>query len=164
MTTYEPTAVLVSDNLRAIGLNIQMKFVDNDLMDTLTQSNSTQMNIAFSHGPVYITNTTDYAVYSNACNYYLYYLYNGTSGEEPNDIYKTWYNDYLYKCTQVGSDEIAAAHAEQLQYFKDNLLYIMPVQNISQPSAISNRLMNFPSEGGYNLDDCRASEDVWVAY
>lgn len=164
MTTFEPTAVLVQDYFSAIGLNIQMKYVDNDLMDTLRQANDLMISIAFSHGPVYITNTTDYAVYNNACNYYLYWLYNGASGEEPNEIFDTWYNEYLQKCTQVGAEDIAAAHAEQIQYFKDNLLYIMPVENISQPSAISNRLMNFPSEGGYNLDDCRASEDVWIAY
>ncbi|MGI6238537.1 MAG: ABC transporter substrate-binding protein [Christensenellales bacterium] len=164
MTTYEPTAVLVADYLRAAGLNIQMKFVDNDLMDTLQQANDLQMSIQFSHGPVYITNTVDFAVYKNACNYYLYDLYNGASGEEPNEIFAAWYDEYLYRCMQVAADDIADAHAAQIEYYKDNLLYVMPVQNISQPSAISNRLVNFPSEGGYNLDACRANEDVWVAY
>lgn len=164
MTTYEPTAVLVADNLRAIGLNIQMKYVDNDLMDTLQYANDLQMSIQFSHGPVYVSDTDDYAVYKNACQYYYYNLYNGDSGEEPNEIFQAWYDDYLFMCMQVSSDEIVSSHEAQIQYFQDNLLYIMPVQNISQPSAISNRLRNFPSEGGYNLDDCRASEDVWVAY
>lgn len=163
MTTYEPTATLVHQYYRAIGLNIKMKYVDNDLMDTLQQANDLQMSIQFSHGPVYPV-FDDYAMWKNCCNYYLYYIYNGASGEPYNDIFEAWFNEYLYKCTAVGADEVAAAHAEQIEFFRDNLLYIMPVQNISQPSAISNRLRNFPSEGGYNLDACRASEDVWIAY
>jgi len=38
----------------------------------------------------------------------------------------------------------------------------MPVQNISQPCAVSNRIMNFPTEGGYNIDNARGGEDLWI--
>ena len=161
MTTYEPTAVLVAEYLREVGLNIQMKFVDNDLMDTLDAANDLQMSICFSHGPVY-PNFDDYALGKNARNYYNYYLYNGESGEAYNDVFAEWYGTHLYSASSVGSDEIATVHEAQVQFFKDNLLYIMPVQDIAQPSAVSNRLMNFPTEGGYNIDDCRASEVCWI--
>ena len=162
MTTYEPTAVLVAEYLRAVGLNIQMKFVDNDLMDTLQYANDLQMSINFSHGPVYIQNTTDYQPYKLAANYYIYWLNNGTAGEEPSELLADWFDNYSQSVYSVGADEIADTHAAQRKFWKDNLLAIMPVQEISQPVAVANRIMNFPSEGGYALDDCRGSEDLWI--
>ena len=163
MTTYEPTAVLVAEYLRAVGLNIQMKFVDNDLMDTLKQANDVQMCITFSHGPVY-PEYIDYAVQANACKYYDYYNMRGEAGESYEDcpVMKAWYDEYLYNATKVGTDDLAAAHEAQVKFFKDNLIYIMPVQNISQPCAVSNRIMNFPTEGGYNIDNARGGEDLWI--
>ena len=162
MTTYEPTAVLVAEYLRAVGLNIKMKFVDNDLMDTLQYANDLQMSINFSHGPVYIQSTADYQAYKMAANYYYYWLNQGSTGEEPNELLGTWFNDYLYSCYGVAAEEIDATHQKQIQFLKDNLLAIMPVQDIVQPCAVANRIMNFPTEGGYNLDDCRAGEDLWI--
>ena len=162
MTTYEPTAVLVAEYLRAIGLNIQMKFVDNDLMDTMRQANEVQMGIAFSHGPEYAQNTTDFSPYLMAANNYIYWLNNGEAGEEGDPVITTWFSDYLQSCFQCSAEEIPAKHAAMIQYAKDNLLAIYPVQDISQPVAVGNRIMNFPTEGGYALDNCRASEDLWI--
>lgn len=162
MVTYEPTATLIADDLRAVGLNIKMKFVDNDLMDTLSNANEIQMAIQFSHGPVYIQNTTDYALTKNANAYYYYYIYDGTQGEQPNEIFQTWYDDYLWSVTRAPGEEAAEVHAAQKAYFKENLLYYTPCLDITQPSLVSKRLRNFPTEGGYNLDNCHASEVCWI--
>ena len=162
MVTYEPTAILVADDLRAVGLNIKMKFTDNDQMDNLTNANALQMSIQFSHGPVYIQNTTDYAYNKNARNYMLYYQNGGTQGEQPNEIFQTWYDDYLWSVTRASADEAAEVHAAQKAYFKDNLLYYTPCIEITQPSLVSARLRNFPTEGGYNLDNCHISEVAWI--
>lgn len=161
MVTYEPTATLISDDLRNVGLNIKMKYVDNDLMDTLRQANDLQMSIAFDHGPVYIQNTTDYNVYGMACNYYLNWLFNGEQGEERTGIWADWY-DILYSVTRVPYDEAAEQHAKQKAFVKENLLAYYPCLDITQPSLVSKRLRNFPTEGGYNLDNCHASEVCWI--
>ena len=97
-----------------------------------------------------------------AANYYYYWLNQGSTGEEPNELLGTWFNDYLYSCYGVAAEEIDATHKTQIQFLKDNLLAIMPVQDIVQHCAVANRIMNFPTEGGYNLDDCRAGEDLWI--
>ena len=163
MTTYEPTAVLIAEYLREIGLNIQMKFVDNDLMDTLRAANDLQMSIVFSHGPVY-PEYIDYSPTGNACEYYNYYNMRGEAGisYENEPVMKAWFDEHLYGATKVGTDDLPATHQAQLDFFKENLLYIMPVQNISQPCAVSNRIMNFPTEGGYNIDNARGGEDLWI--
>ncbi|MGI6173620.1 MAG: ABC transporter substrate-binding protein [Christensenellales bacterium] len=161
MVTYEPTATLIADDLRNVGLNIKMKYVDNDLMDTLRAANDVQMSVSFSHGPVYIQSTTDYSPYGMACNYYLDWLYNGEKGEESPELFKEWW-EILYSVTRVPYEEAAAQHDLQRAFCKEHLLMYAPCLEITQPSLVSKRLRNYPTEGGYNLDNCHASEVCWI--
>ena len=159
MTQFTPTANLVAEMWRELGFNINMKFVENTLMDTLRDSNELMVSVHFSHGPVFPM-FNDWGFERWGRLYHLYYIHNGAQGIEPPPEVMEFYQT-VFSVSEVDSSMVPEVRQKLRDLMYENVFIIMPVENITQVSLVNSKLRNFP-DAGFLLNHSGSMEQCWM--
>ncbi len=157
-TQYVPTAQLVAEQWRAIGLKVDLRVLDNTLLGEMATANEIQVGTVFTHGAV-TAMWNDWGQNYWGRLWYLWYTTAGKQGEEPPADVLEFYKLYDSINTEPSSKlpEIRQALRDSM---KNNLWYLLPVEGITQLSLINKDLMNFP-DAGYLISNSWAAEQWW---
>jgi len=158
MTQYPPTAILITEQFRELGLNINLKQIEFALDGQLVAANEQQATVWFTHGPVQPL-SDDWSFSRWGRLWWLWYSTDGEQGEEPPPEVIKFY-DTIYSIRAVSPDDVPAIVAEVRRQMDERLFYLVPVENVTQLSLINNRLRNFP-DAGYLLANSFAAEQYW---
>ena len=158
MTQYAPTAMLAAEHWRLLDLRVNLKQMDNTLLDRMAESNELQVTTAFSHGPVFAM-WDDWAWNRWGRLWYLNFETGGKEGETPppevSEFYKT-----VYSIAWEDPANLPQIRQKMRDLQRDNLYYLLPIENITQLSLINKDLKNFP-DAGYLLCNSYAAEQWW---
>lgn len=158
MTAFAPTAQLISEQWKQLGLDIKLKQVENTLSDQLVSANEVEISMMFSHGPVLaMYNDWGYDRWGRLWN--LYYTTNGKEGEEPPADVKKFYK-LVDSIKVLPNDEAQKAREQIREEMKKNLWYFIPAEDVSQPVVINAKLKNV-DDAGFQIANSFAGEQWW---
>ena len=158
MAQYVPTAQIASESFRELGLNINLRMVDNSLMDQLRDANELQLCIAFQHGPV-TAMFDDWGVGRVARRWEQFWNTNGAEGESPSPEFEEFIRTY-FSIRQIHPNQIPAARTELRRMQNENLFSIIPVEDVTMVTLKNNELRNVP-EAGFMISGCFAADGWW---
>lgn len=159
MTPFPATAQLTSEMWRAIGINVNLKFVENTLMDSLVASNGAMTSVHFSHGPVFPM-FQDWGFNRWGYNYHALTYENRPGGWDIPAEVKDFY-DTCYGIAAVDTETGIEYRQKLRDLMFENVYYIMPIENITQCSMVSAKLRNFP-DAGFLLNNSGSMEQCWL--
>jgi len=157
----EPVAELLSEQMKDVGINFQIKRIDSQLLGQRRDANELQATVFWSHDQ----NGDNDRLMGNIGYFGQAWLqwFNsaGSEGVEP----PTWVQDAfaLNKArweAVAGSDEYNQMAEEGHQWQQANLPQITLVENVKYPMIASKRLRNVPS-AGYAIAGNFAGEQLW---
>jgi peptide/nickel transport system substrate-binding protein len=156
--TNQPTAELVAEQWKLLGLDIQLKQVESTLLDTMIEANQVQVTTTFTHGPV-MAPWTDWAFNHWGRLWNLWYTTNGAQGERPPDEVLNFYK-MVESLRKLPLEEARKKRAELHEEMKQNLWYLIPVDQIVQPVVKNAKLRNL-DDAGYQIANSFGGEQWW---
>ena len=147
-------AEIVVDNLRAVGLDVNLRIVEPELQVARRDANDYALAILQSWGTIeggWQNGTVAHWVPAHgAADFWAplwteWYFSNGAAGEQPPQIVQDalgWYQDAMN--TMVFEDR-AAAMKKILDAYEENLWQIGTVQHLGHMFIFSTRLRNYPA-------------------
>jgi len=160
MTAYPAFAQLVTEQWKALGLNVQLKQAENSFIDTMVNANELQVNCHFSHGPVMaMYDDWGYGRWGRLWN--LWYTTNGKEGEEPPaDVLKFYQMVDSIKVQTL--EEIQKTRQGLREEMRKHLWYLIPNEEVAQPVVNNKNLRNF-DDAGFQIANSFAGEQWWFA-
>lgn len=159
----EPVAQLVSEHLKDVGLNVQVRRIDSQLWGQRSDANEIQATVFWSHDQGWDSGWTGDVIHRAGRLWHIWHNTRGAEGEEPPDWAKRAYElDALRWSSVSGSDEYNQLMAEGHAWSRENLPLITIVEQVKYPMIASKRLRNVPS-GGFAIAANFAGEQLWFA-
>ncbi len=158
MTSFQPTAELVAEQWKLLGLDIQLKQVDQTLLSTMVNANEVQMTTGFTHGPVFAP-WTDWGFNNWGRQWYLWYTTNGKQGEQPPEEVLNFYK-LVDGIRELSLEEALKRREELRENMKKNLWYFVPNEEIIQPIVVNAKLRNL-DDAGYQIANSFGGEQWW---
>ncbi|GIV69990.1 ABC transporter substrate-binding protein [Caldilinea sp.] len=158
-----PVAELLSEQLKDVGLNLQVKRIDPQLWDQRILANEMQATVFWGHDQGW---DSDYSGSEGAANrsfrlWSLWHLTNGAEGEEPPQWVKDMYALDAARWSAVsGSDEYNRLKEETYAWVRANLPRITVVEKVKYPMIANKDLRNVAS-AGYAIASNFAGEQLW---
>lgn len=158
----EPVAELVAEQLKDVGLNIQVKRIESSLFDQRNQANEIQAAVGWSHDQGWDSDWTGGTIDRGVGRLWArWHTSNGKEGEEPPDWVKQVYELDAKRWSAVsGSDEYNQLKEEGYAWARENLPLIQIVENVKYPMIANKALRNVPS-AGYAIACNFAGEQLW---
>lgn len=157
-----PVAELVSEQLKEVGIDLQVKQIDPNLWDQRILANELQATMFWGHDQGW---DSDYSG-SDSFNrtgrlWHLWYQTNGAEGEEPPQWVKDMYALDAARWSAVsGSDEFNQLKEDTFAWSRANLPMITIVEKVKYPMIAAQNLRNV-AEGGYAIASNFAGEQLW---
>jgi peptide/nickel transport system substrate-binding protein len=159
----EPVAQLVSEHLKDVGLNVQVRRIDSQLWGQRSDANEIQATVFWSHDQGWDSGYTGDVIHRAGRNWHIWHNTRGAEGEEPPDWAKRAYElDALRWSSVSGSDEYNQLMEQGHAWSRENLPLITIVEGVKYPMIASQRLRNVPA-GGYAIAANFAGEQLWFA-
>lgn len=160
----EPVAELVAEQLKEVGINLQVKRIDSQLWGQRELANELQATMFWSHDQ---NGDSDYSG-SNSFRrtgrqWALWHETNGAEGEEPPQWVKDMYElDAKRWSTVSGSEEFNALKEQTFEWVRTNLPVIQIVETVKYPMIANARLNNVAS-AGFAIASNFAGEQLWYS-
>lgn len=145
-----PTAELITEHLKAIGIKVTLKRVDSQLLGQRWAANEVQASIIWSVQPMWRDATwTDYLPTGQwAREWQLWYDTVGKEGEEPPEEIKRLYKIHEGRMAAVPySTEDVKLMNQMYKLYYDNIFYFPIVEKAKYPLITSARFGNVPRSG-----------------
>ncbi|MEZ4866196.1 MAG: ABC transporter substrate-binding protein [Caldilineaceae bacterium] len=157
----EPIAELLSEQMKDVGINFQIKRIDSQLMGQRDTANELEASVFWSHDQGWDDDRLAGGFGRFGRQWNTWYTSSGNEGVEPPDWVKEAFDRNKARWESVaGSDEYNALAEEGHQWQRDNLPQITIVENVKYPMIASKRLRNVPS-AGYAIACNFAGEQLW---
>ena len=157
-----PVAELVSEQLKEVGIDFQVKQIDPQLWDQRTLANELQATVFWAHDQGW---DSDYSG-SDSFNrtgrlWHLYHQQNGADGAEPPAWVQEMYELDAARWSSVsGSDEFNQLKEDTFAWSRTNLPVITIVEQVKYPMIVATNLRNVAT-AGYAIAANFAGEQLW---
>jgi peptide/nickel transport system substrate-binding protein len=143
-----PVGDLVATYLKAIGIKVTVKQVENALWSERNAANQVQASVHWNHDIGWSNDVTSGSIGRAGRLWELWVSSEGKEGEEPPQWLKEAIDLDAKKWAAVaGSDEYNKFVDEGFKWCRDNLPYINFVEFVQYPLIINKKLMNVPIDG-----------------
>jgi peptide/nickel transport system substrate-binding protein len=160
----EPVAELIAEQLKDVGLNIQVKRIDSSLFDQRNDANEIQAAVGWSHDQGWDSDWTGGTIERGVGRLWAtWHTSNGSEGEEPPDwVQQVFELDATRWSSVSGSDEYNQLKEEGYAWSRENLPLIQIVEQVKYPMIANKNLRNVP-QGGFAIAANFAGEQLWYA-
>jgi peptide/nickel transport system substrate-binding protein len=146
-----PAAELVTEHLRDVGLDVQVKIIDSQLWGQRRDANELQATFFWDHDQNGDNEYTGNHVNHAGRLWNLWYTSNGDEGEEPPAwALEAFEIDKQRWSAVTGSDEYLQLKEQGYEWARTNLPVLTVVEGVKYPMIASSKLGNIPS-GGYAI-------------
>ncbi len=158
----EPVAELVSEQLKEIGIDLQVKRIDPQLWDQRILANELQATIFWSHDQGWDSDYSGSDSFRRTGRAWaLWHETNGAEGEEPPQWVKDMYDLDAARWSSVsGSDEFNKLKEDTFAWARTNLPAITIVEKVKYPMIAAKNLRNV-ANAGYAIASNFAGEQLW---
>lgn len=158
----EPVAELVAEQLKDVGINVQVKRIDSSLFDQRNDANEIQAAVGWSHDQGWDSDWTGGSIDRGVGRLWaMWHATNGKEGEEPPDWVKQAYELDAKRWSAVsGSDEYNQLKEQGYAWSRENLPLIQIVEKVKYPMIANKKLRNVP-QGGFAIAANFAGEQLW---
>jgi peptide/nickel transport system substrate-binding protein len=158
-----PVAELVSEQLKEVGINLQVKAIDPTLWGQRSDANELQATMFWSHDQGWDNDHTEGAINRSGRNWLIWRNTKGAEGEEPPQWVKDAFELDAKRWSSVsGSDEFNALKEEQYAWSRTNLPVIQIVETVKYP-MIANAKLNNVASAGFAIASNFAGEQLWYS-
>ncbi|MFZ1769045.1 MAG: ABC transporter substrate-binding protein [Caldilinea sp.] len=158
----ESVAELVSEQLKDVGIDLQVKRIDPQLWDQRNLANELQATMFWGHDQGWDSDYTGSDSFNRTARaWHLWHQTNGAEGEEPPQWVKDMYALDVARWSSVsGSDEFNQLKEDSFAWVRENLPAITIVEKVKYPMIAAANLRNV-AEGGYAIASNFAGEQLW---
>ena len=158
----EPVAELVSEQLKEVGIDLQVKRIDPQLWDQRILANELQATMFWGHDQGWDSDYTGSDSFNRTARaWHLWHQTNGAEGEEPPQAVKDMYALDVARWSSVsGSEEFNALKEDSFAWVRENLPAITIVEKVKYPMIAAANLRNV-AESGYAIASNFAGEQLW---
>ncbi len=143
-----PVAELISQHLKDVGLQVQVKPIDPQLWSQKRAANELQATVFWCHDQGWDNNWTGDTIERAGRLWFTWFTTQGQEGEEPPAWAKRAFELDAQRWSVVsGSDEYNQLKEEGYAWHRENLPIITIVENVKYPLIVSSRFGNVPSAG-----------------
>jgi peptide/nickel transport system substrate-binding protein len=145
---HAPVADLVAQYLKAIGIKVTAKQIENALFTERFNANQVQASVHWSHDIGWSNDVTSGSVNRAGRLWQIWVETQGADGEEPPQWIKDVVELDANKWAAVaGSDEYNKYVADGFKWSQENLPYINFVEFVQYPLILNKNLKNVPIDG-----------------
>lgn len=157
----EPVAELLTEQLRDVGIRIQVKRIDSQLWGERRDANELQATVFWGHDQGWDSDYSGNMLNRVGSAWQIWLNTNGAEGEEPPQ----WIKDVIELDAQrwsavSGSDEFNELKEATFAWSRENLPAITIVETVKYPMIANAKLRNV-AEGGYAIASNFAGEQLW---
>lgn len=155
---YAPTAQLVNEMWRELGINTNLRMIDNALLYVMADSNELQASVAWTHG----THGGGFEHWRNnfwGTLWFDYWNTAGASGEAPPPHVEEFFAT-IQSLRIIHPREIPNAREALRASIAEHYHYVIPVNGIAQVLLVNNDLRNVPERGLF-IPGCQGSMGWW---
>jgi peptide/nickel transport system substrate-binding protein len=157
----EPIAELLTEQLKEVGIRIQVKRIDSQLWAQRRDANELQATLFWGHDQGWDSDYSTNAIDRVGTAWLLWYETNGAEGEEPPQWVKDVFELDANRWSSVsGSDEFNQLKEETFAWSRANLPMITIVEGVKYPMIANSKLRNV-AQGGYAIASNFAGEQLW---
>lgn len=157
----EPVAELLTEQLREVGIRIQIKRIDSQLWSERLDANELQATIFWGHDQGWDSDYSGNKINQIGSAWDIWLDTNGQEGEEPPQWIKDVVELDAKRWSAVsGSDEFNQLKEETFAWSRANLPMITIVETVKYPMIVNQKLRNV-AEGGYAIASNFAGEQLW---
>ncbi|MCB0150848.1 MAG: hypothetical protein KDE01_24755, partial [Caldilineaceae bacterium] len=158
----EPVAELVSEQLKEIGIDLQVKRIDPNLWTQRQDANELQATMFWSHDQGWDSDYSGSDSFRRTGRAWaLWHETNGAEGEEPPQWVKDMYDLDAARWSSVsGSDEFNKLKEDTFAWARTNLPVITIVEKVKYPMIAAQNLRNV-ADAGYAIASNFAGEQLW---
>jgi len=159
----EPVAELLVEQLKEVGLNLQVKRLDSTLWGERQNANELQATVFWANDQGWDNDRLGTNLNLVGRQWELWRTSNGEEGEEP----PAWVKEYIDRNSErwgavSGSDEYNKFVEAGYAWDQANLPAITIVENVKYPMIANKKLRNVP-EAGFAISTNFAGEQLWFA-
>jgi len=158
MSDFVPTAEIIVENFREVGLNINSKQISTELQGTRMAANELEASLFWCSGPV-MWEWADWGADKWGQLWWRWYTSHGREGEEPPAEVLEFYQ-MVDSIRTVPLEEAKKVDQKIRESMKKNVWFLFMTQDNVQPVCINKKLMNF-DDGGFAIAQSFAGEQWW---
>jgi peptide/nickel transport system substrate-binding protein len=159
----EPIAELLVEQMKAAGINLQIKRIDSQLWGQRQNANELQATVFWGHDQGWDDDRLGGNMNLVARQWNLWRTSGGKEGVEPPDWAKKFWELSVARWGSVsGSDEYNTIASDGYSWAQENLPQITIVESVKYPMIANKKLRNVP-EAGYAIACNFAGEQLWYA-
>lgn len=159
----EPVAELISEQLKEVGINLQVKRIDPTLWGERTDANEIQATVFWGHDQGWDSDYSGETMDRVGRAWAIWHQTNGAQGEEPPQWVKDAFELDAQRWSSVsGSEEFNQLKEETFAWARANLPVITIVEQVKYPMIASKKLNNVAS-AGYAIASNFAGEQLWYS-
>lgn len=156
-----PVAELLAEQLKDIGIDLQVKQIDPNLWAQRRDANELMATVFWGHDQGWDSDYSGNAMDRVGRAWQLWYNTNGAEGEEPPQWVKDMYALDAARWSSVsGSDEFNKLKEETFAWSRANLPMITIVEQVKYPMIAAKNLRNV-ANAGYAIASNFAGEQLW---
>lgn len=156
-----PVAELVSEHLKDVGIDVQVKQIDPTLWGQRINANEIMATMFWGHDQGWDSDYSGNAMNRVGRAWQLWYNTGGAEGEEPPQWVKDMYALDAARWSSVsGSDEFNKLKEETFAWSRTNLPMITIVEQVKYPMIAAKNLRNVAT-AGYAIASNFAGEQLW---
>ncbi|MFN3981679.1 MAG: ABC transporter substrate-binding protein [Caldilinea sp.] len=156
-----PVAELVSEHLKDVGIDVQVKQIDPTLWGQRLDANEIMATMFWGHDQGWDSDYSGNAMNRVGRAWQLWYNTGGAQGEEPPQWVKDMYELDAARWSAVsGSDEFNKLKEETFAWSRTNLPMITIVEQVKYPMIAAKNLRNVAT-AGYAIASNFAGEQLW---
>ncbi len=156
-----PVAELVSEHLKDVGIDVQVKQIDPTLWGQRINANEIMATMFWGHDQGWDSDYSGNAMNRVGRAWQLWYNTGGSEGEEPPQWVKDMYALDAARWSSVsGSDEFNKLKEETFAWSRTNLPMITIVEQVKYPMIAAKNLRNV-AIAGYAIASNFAGEQLW---
>ena len=156
-----PVAELVSEHLKDVGIDVQVKQIDPTLWGQRIDANEIMATMFWGHDQGWDSDYSGNAMNRVGRAWQLWYNTGGAQGEEPPQWVKDMYELDAARWSAVsGSDEFNRLKEETFAWSRTNLPMITIVEQVKYPMIAAKNLRNVAT-AGYAIASNFAGEQLW---
>lgn len=156
-----PVAELVSEHLKDVGIDLQVKQIDPNLWGQRIDANEIMATMFWGHDQGWDSDYSGNAMNRVGRAWQLWYTTGGAEGEEPPQWVKDMYALDAARWSAVsGSDEFNKLKEETFAWSRANLPMITIVEQVKYPMIAAKNLRNVAT-AGYAIASNFAGEQLW---
>jgi len=157
----EPVAELITEQLKDVGINLQVKRIDPNLWTQRGLANELQATMFWGHDQGWDSDYSGANFDRVGRLWDLWHDTNGKEGEEPPQWVKDMYELDAKRWSSVsGSDEFNKLKEDTFVWSRANLPAITIVEKVKYP-MIANAKLNNVASAGYAIASNFAGEQLW---